>query len=310
MPITGADRPAPPLIRADPLAPLAPEHRLLLRAAFGTPTVAKDAWQEWRHRVDFDAIDSASQRLLPLLVRRDGVIPRDDSVSGRVRGLYRRTWVRNQALWDSIRPAVEALAQRRIPLLLVGEAALVGLSGDVGSRPIQTLTMAVGPRHRSEAAQALTLLGWRPRMVGVRRWLRWRLLPAGDNWSFTGPDDAAAAKPLRLCLGAPWAVADSMAWQGAQPLAVAGTVRQLQHPGDLLLQLILESARPCQRLSPQWVADVMQLLRVSDTEGVAARLQARSRHRRLPQAFRTRLIGSGELVDDPAPAALLAQLER
>lgn len=297
-------------MRADPLASLAPDHRLLLRAALGPPAVASDAWRQWRQRVEFEAIDSASQRLLPLLARRDGVMPRDDSVSGRIRGLYRRTWVRNQALWDAVRPAVEALAQRRIPLLVVGEAALVALSGDAGIRSMQELTLAVEPRRRAEAVNTLTLASWRPRLVGIRRRLRWRLRPSGESWSFTGPGDAAAAKPLRLCLGAAWAVADPMAWQGAQPMAIAGTVRQLQQPGDLLLQLILDSARPCQRLSPQWVADVMQLLRVTDPEAVAARLQARSRHRRLPEAFRTRLIAAGELVDDPAPAALLAQLQR
>lgn len=297
-------------MRADPLAPLAPEHRLLLRAALGPPAVASEAWREWRHRVEFDAIDSASQRLLPLLARREGVIPRDDAVSGRVRGLYRRTWVRNQSLWEAVRPAVEALAQGRIPLLLLGEAALVGLSGDAGTRSIQTLTMAVEPRRRAEAVQVLKRLGWRPRLVGVRRRLRWRLRPSGESWSFTGPGDAAAAQPLRLCLGAPWAVADPMAWQGAQPMVVAGTVRQLQDPGDLLLQLTLEGARPCQRLSPQWIADGLQVLRHADPEAVAARIQDRSRHRRLPAAFRTRLRAAGELVDDPAPAALLARLER
>ena len=297
-------------MRADQLASLAPEHRLLLLAALAPPVVATDAWREWRHRVDFDAIDSASQRLLPLLARRDGVIPRDDTVSGRVRGLYRRTWVRNQSLWDAVRPAVEALAQARIPLLLVGDAALVGLSGDAGTRSIQTLTMAVGPGHRSKAVHTLTLLSWRPRLAGVRRRLRWQLMPSGDNWSFTRPGDEAATKPLRLCLGAPWAVADPMAWQGAQPMAVAGKVRQLQHPGDLLLQLTLEGARPCQHLSPQWIADVVRLLRLTDPEAVATRIQARSRHKRLPDAFRTRLRAAGELVEDPSPAALLARLEQ
>jgi hypothetical protein len=297
-------------MRADALAALALEHQLLLRAALGAPAEASDAWREWRHRVDFDAIDTASQRLLPLLARRNGVIPTHDPVSGRIRGLYRRTWARNQCLWDGVRPAVEALAQRRIPLLLVGEAALVGLSGDTGTRSIQTLTMAVGPGRRAEALNTLTLLGWRPRLVGVRRRLRWRLMPSGDSWSFTGPDDAAAAKPLGLCLGAPWAVADPMAWQGAQPLVVAGILRQLQHPGDLLLQLTLEGAISCQRLSPQWVADVMQLLRMTAPEAMAARIQARFRDRRLPEAFRTRLRAAGELLEDPAPAALLARLER
>lgn len=297
-------------MRADPLASLAPEHRLLLRAALGPPAVASDAWRQWRQRVAFEALDSASQRLLPLLARRDGVIPGQESVSGRIRGLYRRTWAHNQALWGGVRPAIEALAQRRIPLLVVGEAALVGLSGDAGTRSIQELTLAVGPRHRAQAVYTLTLLGWRPRLVGIRRRLRWRLRPSGDSWSFTGPGDGRTAKPLRLCLGAPWAVADPMAWQGAQPMAVAGTVRQLQQPGDLLLQLILESARPCQRLSPQWIADVVQLLRLTDPGAVAARIQARCRHRRLPESFRTRLHAAGELVDDPAPAALLAQLQR
>jgi hypothetical protein len=297
-------------MKADPLARLAPEHRLLLQAALGPPPVATKAWLEWRHRVEFDGIDSASQRLLPLIARRDGVIPMGDPVHGRVRGLYRRTWVRHQSLWAGVRPALEALGQRRIPLLVVGEAALVCHTSGGGSRPIQELTMAIEPRRQADAVEAMTQLGWRPQLVGVRRQLRWRLLRSGGSWGFTRPGSGRAAKHLRLCFGAPWAVADPMAWQGAHTMAVAGTVRQLQQPGDLLLQLTLEARRPCKRMSPQWIADVVQLLRNADPEALVNCIRTRSCHRRVLMAFHSQLTAAGELVDDPAPAALLAQLVR
>jgi hypothetical protein len=93
-------------------------------------------------------------------------------------------------------------------------------------------------------------------------------------------------------------------------MAVAGTVRQLQQPGDLLLQLTLEARRPCKRMSPQWIADVVQLLRNADPEALVNCIRTRSCHRRVLMAFHSQLTAAGELVDDPAPAALLAQLVR
>ena len=295
---------------ADPLARLAPDHRLLLQAALGPQAAATEAWREWRRRVAFDAIDNASLGLLPLLARRDGVIPAGDSVQGRVKGLYRKTWVQNQSLWAAVRPAVEALEQRRIPLLLVGEAALVGHTGDEGSRSIHDLTLAIETGRQAEAVETMSRLGWRPRLLGVRRRLRWRLLRSGSSWSFAGLGDGRAANHLRLWFGAPWALADPMAWRGAHPMEVAGAVRQLQHPGDLLLQLTLAGSGPVQRPSPQWIADVVRLLRNTDPQVVAACITARSRQRSIRMAFRSRLIAAGELVDDPAPSALLARLER
>ena len=297
-------------MRGNSLIHLAPEHRLLLQAALGPPALAGKAWREWRLRFEFDAIDRVSQRLLPLLARRDGIIPTDDVVLGRVKGLYRKAWARNQSLWASVRPAVEAIERCQIPILLVGEAALIGHTGDEGSRPIHDLTMAIEPRRQAEAVEAMNRLGWRPQLVGVRRRLRWRLVRSGSSWSFARPGDGRAGMCLRLCFGAPWAVADPMAWQGAHQMVVAGTTRQLQHPGDLLLQLTLEGQRPCQRLSPQWIADVLQLLRKADPEPLVAWIKSRSHQRRFLPAFRRQLVAAGELVDDPAPAELLTQLER
>ena len=123
-------------MRGNSLIHLAPEHRLLLQAALGPPALAGKAWREWRLRFEFDAIDSVSQRLLPLLARRDGIIPTDDVVLGRVKGLYRKAWARNQSLWASVRPAVEAIERCQIPILPVGRGRRAQGAGATPTRDI------------------------------------------------------------------------------------------------------------------------------------------------------------------------------
>ena len=181
-----------------------------------------------------------------------------------------------------------------------------------GRRRVQAhsdLTMAIEPRRQAEAGASPDPLGWRPRLVGVRRWLRWRLLRSGTTGA--SPDRRrSAAKPLRLCLGAPWAVADSMAWQGAQPLGGRGHGQAAAAPWRSAA-----AADPWKRTALPALAPPVDCRRYAaaahgDTEPLAARSSQVS-PQKTPAGFpHGRLIGSGELVDDPAPAALLAQLER
>ncbi|MEM9407601.1 MAG: hypothetical protein AAGA81_16305, partial [Acidobacteriota bacterium] len=76
-------------------APTSPQ-RLLLRAALGEGDAVERAWQQWRAEIDFDDIDYASQRLVPL-VRRNlidhGV---NDPLLHRMKGLHRFFWSKNQ----------------------------------------------------------------------------------------------------------------------------------------------------------------------------------------------------------------------
>ncbi len=81
----------------------------LLRVALLDDDRAAAAWHELRPQLDLDTIDWDQHRLMPLVergLRRSGV---DDPDLGRLRGIHRQSWSRNQLLLRRTAPALARL---------------------------------------------------------------------------------------------------------------------------------------------------------------------------------------------------------
>src|SRR5262249_34349650 len=99
------------------------EHDLLLRATLGPEPEARDAYARWREQADLATLDRASQRVLSLLAERlDG---QDDAIAAKVRRIARFTWLRTQVLLQRTTPAVRALTESGIPVMLNKGAAVL-----------------------------------------------------------------------------------------------------------------------------------------------------------------------------------------
>jgi hypothetical protein len=136
---------------------------LPLRAALLPGRQGQDAFAEWRSLVDFEATGSPAYRLLPMIYRNLGSGPETDPVLGRMRGVYRRTWVLNQIQLQAGERAVAVLEEEDIrTMLLKGAAMIARWTGDAGVRMMADFDVLV-PRDR--ALRALELLrgaGWAP----------------------------------------------------------------------------------------------------------------------------------------------------
>jgi Uncharacterised nucleotidyltransferase len=143
--------------------PLPREQLLALRAALLPGPEAVEAFAEWRRLVDFDATDAPAYRLLPLIYRNLEDRLGADPVLGRMRGVYRRTWVLNAITLGEGRRAVAALDREAIPTMLLKGAAMVARwTGDSGVRMMADFDVLV-PRDRALEAVALLLEdGWKP----------------------------------------------------------------------------------------------------------------------------------------------------
>jgi hypothetical protein len=139
------------------------EQLLPLRAALLPGTDAVEAFAEWRRLVDFDATGAPAYRLLPLIYRNLEDRLGDDPVIGRMRGVYRRTWVLNAMTLGEGERAVAALEGERIPtMLLKGAAMTARWTRDSGVRMMADVDVLV-PRDRALDAIAVLLeRGWRP----------------------------------------------------------------------------------------------------------------------------------------------------
>ena len=104
------------------------------------------------------------------------MIPVDDPVRRRVRGLYRQSWVRNHRLWHEALPVLHALEERRVPTLLLKGGALLPLYGDDwGARPMYDVDLLVPDEHFDGAVVLLRDLGWVPEQGQSFDWVRHRM---------------------------------------------------------------------------------------------------------------------------------------
>src|SRR6201999_3677932 len=75
-------------------------------------------------RVDLDHLDQGSFRIMSLAYRRMIDLGIDDPDAGRIKGLYRYHWTRNQIAWRGKDRVLRELVALGIPTVLLKGAAL------------------------------------------------------------------------------------------------------------------------------------------------------------------------------------------
>jgi hypothetical protein len=138
-----------------------PDQVLLLRACLLSGNEAATAWKLWRARVNFDDIDAASYRLVPLLyknLRREKI---DDDLLGRFKGIYRHTWSRNQLLFHDATQVMKAMRDAGIPVLIIKGATLAtSFYSDAGLRPMNDFDFMIPFREAPRAFEVMQTAGW------------------------------------------------------------------------------------------------------------------------------------------------------
>lgn len=133
-----------------------------MQAALMNGGDAVAAWKEWQSGVDLeDQLDQGSFRLLPLLytnLKQQGV---DDPLMGKLKGIYRQAWSKNQTLFHEMSRVVKFLQDQGIQTMLLKGAPLSLLYyRNNGARPMADIDVMV---HRNQVLQAYRLLinaGW------------------------------------------------------------------------------------------------------------------------------------------------------
>src|SRR5262249_54730428 len=134
---------------------------LALRAAIWSGERSLQSWEEWKQLVDFDDVDGGTVRLLPLIYRKLLAQNVQDPLMGRLKGLYRRTWYRNQLVFHRSAEMVALMARKGIDaLLLKGPALVLQYYKDPGVRPMDDFDLLVRPSQASKAIAVLQEAGW------------------------------------------------------------------------------------------------------------------------------------------------------
>jgi len=119
-------------------------------------------FRQWEANVVFDDINPATVRLLPLLNNRIRSSNLNTETTGRIKGVYRLAWFKNQRLLDRLSSSTELLEKASIPVLLLkGSSLLINIYKDVGARLMSDADILINP---SDAKKAILLMlegGWK-----------------------------------------------------------------------------------------------------------------------------------------------------
>lgn len=242
-------------------------HRLLLRAALHPdPGTAQTAWKEWRVAQDFERIDHASTRLVPLLLRRITELGLDDPNAGRYRGLHRRSWVRSQQLFLRIRQVVEGLAAENIPTLVLKGAALgPSFYGDTGLRPMGDGDLLVPNDRATQAIDWFVRQDWRTDPPKEPSDLRRYHLFHNHAWGFNAAAEQQVDLHWKLLHLGTHPALDDRFWRDSVDLRLPGITARTLSPTHHLFHACIHGVPFCPVPSFRWIADAALILRNSPT---------------------------------------------
>ncbi len=282
-----------------------PQQELLLRAALLHSREAINAWECWTATVDFESIDLASQRLLPLAYHNLRALGVTELGIDRVKGIYRRTWYSNQILFRRVAVVLRAFHAAGLQtMLLKGTALVLRFYEDSGLRPMNDCDVLVRPEQATEAVRVLAGLGWRTKWRPIETFKE-PLFSTINGHEFLDPDWRMLDLHWHVLPQCGYAGADDDFWDGAEAVQFQGELTTVLNAEDTLLHVCLHGLVWNPESLVRWIADAMMILDIRQGELDWERLVSQARKRLLLLPLRDALHYLREALDAPIPDGLL-----
>ena len=248
------------------------EQELLLAAGLREGSEAQAAWHSWRTGRELDDLQRAGLAALPLAFRnlsRLGLLDGDPD-AGRIRGVYRRSWVNNQLLFEALERAVAVLASGGIRALVLKGAALNHrYYSDGGERPMSDVDLLVDHNDLERAIELLGTIGFSGPKVKLSR--------ARTRMHALGLDSEQTGQSLDLHWYSLWLSSkDDDFWADAVEISIRDQSALALCPTDQLLHSIAHGVTDMK--SFLWVADASRIVTASDIDWDRFQKATRARH--------------------------------
>ncbi|MGH9550387.1 MAG: nucleotidyltransferase domain-containing protein, partial [Terriglobales bacterium] len=274
-----------------------PQQELLLRAALLDGQEAVEAFRVWQGQVDLDKLDDGSSRLLPLLYKNLKKNRVQDSCMGKLKAIYRQTFLDNQVLLYKSLPALRALKAAGIELMLLKGAALcVSHYEDSGMRPMCDIDILVPTAKSREATAVLSTLGCTP------------LFKAVHAQSFRTPDGVELDLHWHALLEFSQENSDDYFWAKARAATIYNLAVLIPDSTDALFHVCIHGLKWNEIPPIRWIADAQVILRAESTIDWHRLLRLAKRHR-LMLRLKESLQYLKRLLHAPIPEEILAELE-
>lgn len=278
---------------------------MLLRAALLHGSDALDAWDWWKTQADFDRLDQGSHRLLPKLYHNLQAQGLDDPLMGKLKGIYRNTWYKNQLLFHHAANVLSSLNRASIETMILKGAALVSLYyHDQGLRHMDDFDVLVRPHQALQAMRILEESGWRSSRQYSAAWLMYEHAAEFKD---------GANRNIDLHWRVMWegrrSVADDDFREAAVKTNIAGIETRALNSSDQLLHVCVHGANWNVVPPLRWVADAMMIMQSPSTIDWN-RLIEQAQKRQLTLLMHETLNYLRGLVNAPVPPGVLQTLRR
>lgn len=257
------------------------EEKIFLDLLLGDDEHFLSRWQTWKEGVVFDDVDFATLRLLSLLYMRlrDAGIAHDTYI-GRIRGVYRMVWARNQRLLKEISDISNVCRTHGVEVLLLkGLALLLRVYRDPAARFLGDGDILVKKKDVVKVCSILEERGWTctdPSVTSLNKMnydglfevthaLTFRKgvgLEIEVHWHVFHVELERALFRL-LTLRGPRRIADESAyWQYARSVDLYDASVKMLSYEDMLVHVIVHGAEGnASHRTLRWVVDAVHLIR-------------------------------------------------
>lgn len=236
----------------------------LLIAALGNPDDALVAWQHLQPDFVLDELEPGSFDLMALIYRQLSSSGYHDSVVERLKGIYRREWVRANLLVEQTKEIAMTLREADVRALFIEGAALADrYYPELGLRPSWWVDVFVEERTASAALAALATAGWSTTPSTANT-------SASDRWALLNSDRSVCV--LRTSLSYDVVLRENPArshdplWETAEPYDLGGTEILVPGPLGALLAVCVSGARLQPTANVQWIVDAVMILRKEEID--------------------------------------------
>ena len=273
----------------------------LLRACTGRGPAAIAAWREWKDLVDMERLGPGTTCLFPLLhsnLRKQGF--EESALPGKLKGVYRQAWSRNEVLFHAVRGALNALHAAGIEVMLIkGPALAVAGYKDAGLRPMKNFAVLVPESRLASTIQTLTTAGWVSRFLHLDR-----ALPIRHAAEFLDADGHRLDLHWRFLLERP----GINPWDHAIPHDFDGLPVRIPLPADQLLQVCVYGPLAGEPPRLRWAADAWTIIHAAVPPLDWNALVDSAQQHELVALLRDALLFLKQTLDADIPDAALARL--
>jgi hypothetical protein len=240
-------------------------------------------WEQWQKEIIFDDLDYATVGLLPLLYLRLKKFKIQNEITGRIKGVYKLAWFKNQKLLDTVGKIIEIFKINDIPIIILkGLPLLLYVYKDPGARFLGDADILINPGQAEKAMNLMLKNGWtfkyHPFISTINQSnisvlnkvthattfknkdnieidIHWNVFHIDTRWNFFDL--------LFLKKDGP-AIFNELHWKNSGQITINNVQTKMLCVEDMLIHVIAHGARGSRYRALRWVADAVNIIRNFD----------------------------------------------